>query len=123
VFHLLDAISQLVREALRSAGLGWARPKHLRSTVATHLFRNGVALSTVQEILSHRTVETTQRYASADVDMLREELNSSEFFARNTLGRVEVVGRRDTKSTTAAAAGSGVAAGKRAGLAGAAQPS
>jgi site-specific recombinase XerD len=63
---------------LRAAGLDWAQPKHLRSTVATHLFRNGVALSTVQEILGHRTVETTQRYASADVEMLREVLKDDE---------------------------------------------
>jgi site-specific recombinase XerD len=46
--------------------------------VATLLFRNGTALSTVQEILGHRTVETTQRYASADVEMLREVLKDDE---------------------------------------------
>ena len=73
-----ERTSQLVREALQSAGLGWARAKHLRSTVATLLFRNGTALSTVQEILGHRTVETTQRYTSTDVEMLREVLKDGE---------------------------------------------
>lgn len=73
-----NRISELVRYALRAADLGWAQPKHLRSTVATHLFRNGVPLSTVQEILGHRTVETTQRYATADVEMLREVLKKDD---------------------------------------------
>jgi site-specific recombinase XerD len=73
-----NRVAELVRTTLRAAGLDWAQPKHLRSTVATHLFRNGVALSTVQEILGHRTVETTQRYASADVEMLREVLKDDE---------------------------------------------
>ncbi|MEE8408509.1 MAG: tyrosine-type recombinase/integrase, partial [Myxococcota bacterium] len=71
-------ISAVVAGALREAGLPWARAKHLRATVATHLLRQGEALSTIQEVLGHRTAETTQRYALADVEMLRRVLEESE---------------------------------------------
>jgi site-specific recombinase XerD len=49
-----------------------------RATVATHLLRQGVALSTIQEVLGHRSADTTQRYAATDVIVLREALEESE---------------------------------------------
>jgi site-specific recombinase XerD len=67
-----------VIDALRQAGLGVARSKHLRATVATHLLRQGEALSSIQEVLGHRTAETTQRYAVTDVVLLRQVLEESE---------------------------------------------
>lgn len=72
------AISRVVKKAAREAGLGWVCARHLRSSVATHLLRQGEALSTIQEILGHRTAETTQRYAMTDVELLREVLEESE---------------------------------------------
>jgi site-specific recombinase XerD len=72
------AVSVAVTDALQKAGLDWARPKDLRATLATHLLRQGEALSSIQEVLGHRTVETTQRYAVTDVVLLRELLDESE---------------------------------------------
>jgi site-specific recombinase XerD len=46
--------------------------------VATHLLRQGEALSSIQEVLGHRTAETTQRYAVTDVVLLRQVLEESE---------------------------------------------
>ena len=71
-------VSVTVIDALRQAGLGVARSKHLRATVATHLLRQGEALSSIQEVLGHRTAETTQRYAVTDVVLLRQVLEESE---------------------------------------------
>ena len=72
------AVSVPVTEALHKAGLHGARPKDLRATVATHLLRQGEALSSIQEVLGHRTAETTQRYALTDVVLLRQLLEESE---------------------------------------------
>jgi site-specific recombinase XerD len=71
-------VSETVVQALQEAGLHWARAHHLRATVATHLLRQGEALSTIQEVLGHCTAETTQRYAVTDVVLLREVLEESE---------------------------------------------
>ena len=46
--------------------------------MATHLLRQGEALSSIQEVLGHRTAETTQRYALTDVVLLRQLLEESE---------------------------------------------
>ena len=67
-----------VNRALSDCGLGWARARHLRATVATHLLRQGEPLSMIQELLGHRTAETTQRYAVTDLQMLRQVLQEKE---------------------------------------------
>jgi site-specific recombinase XerD len=72
------AIRCSVSRALREAGLPSALPKDLRTSVATHLLRQGEALSTIQEVLGHRKIETTQRYAVTDVELLRQVLEESE---------------------------------------------
>lgn len=71
-------ISIVVARALREAGMAWARAKHLRASVATHLLRQGTAFCTIQEVLGHRTAETTQRYAVTDLEMMRQVLDESE---------------------------------------------
>lgn len=72
------AISTIVAAALHEADLGWARAKHLRYAVATHLLRQGEAHSTIQQVLGHSTPDTTQHYAVADVELLRRVLEDSE---------------------------------------------
>ncbi len=72
------AVSAIVAGAFREAGLGWGCARQLRATVATHLLRQGEALSTIQELLGHVCVETTQRYAMVDVELLREVLEDLE---------------------------------------------
>ncbi|OGR99863.1 MAG: hypothetical protein A2V88_13860 [Elusimicrobia bacterium RBG_16_66_12] len=72
------AVTAIVVGAFREAGLGWGCARHLRATVATHLLRQGEPLSTIQEVLGHGAIETTQRYAVADVELLRQVLEESE---------------------------------------------
>lgn len=71
------AVCADVNRALSDCGLSWARARHLRATVATHLLRQGEGLGTIQELLGHRTAETTQRYAVTDLEMLRQVLEET----------------------------------------------
>lgn len=71
-------VAYLVKEALRQAGLFEVSARNLRSSVATHLLRQGESLSSIQEILGHRSAETTQRYAVVDPPMLSQVLDEDE---------------------------------------------
>ena len=46
----------------------------IRHTRATHLYRSGMPLSYIAEFLGHASMDTTEIYASANVEMLREAL-------------------------------------------------
>ncbi len=66
------AVWQIVRRNAQLAGLGDVHPHMLRHSFATHLLAGGADLRTVQELLGHADIATTQIYTHVDRTRLRE---------------------------------------------------
>ena len=66
-------IWQLIRELARDAGLpSHVHPHTLRHSFASHLLSAGAPLRTIQEMLGHADISTTQIYTHVDARRLRE---------------------------------------------------
>jgi site-specific recombinase XerD len=53
-------------------------PHLIRHTRAMHLYRSGMPLSYIAEFLGHASTNTTEIYASASIEMLREALEKAD---------------------------------------------
>lgn len=69
----VDSIQTLVKKTAAAAGLDAKRysPHKLRHTAATLMLQNGVDVRTLQEVLGHESLNTTQIYTHIDNDGLR----------------------------------------------------
>lgn len=69
-------ISKQFKKACREAGIDEAVHYHnLRHSTASLLSQKGVSLYTIQKILGHTTINTTQIYAHLQIDTLRDAVN------------------------------------------------
>jgi len=50
-------------------------PHSMRHSTAVHLLKSGVDIVTISHWLGHASINTTNRYASIDLDMKREAIN------------------------------------------------
>jgi integrase len=79
------SIRTAFESALRRAGISDFRFHDLRHTFASHLIMGGVDLMTVKELLGHKTIDMTLRYAHLSPDHKRHAVETLRFFDGHNL--------------------------------------
>ena len=86
-----SSVRQLMGNLSRRAGLDRPiRPHMLRHATATELAEAGVAIDVVQEILGHRSIESTRVYVHLSQRRLRDAMEGLEERSGSQARRMEI---------------------------------
>lgn len=90
--RLLRALSdmglwQVFERRSRAAGIRRVHPHLMRHTFATHMVRHRADVRAVQQLMGHRSLNTTAAYLKADDEWCRSEHRNSHPLNRATEGR------------------------------------
>ena len=85
------AVEKLVKKYLSKAGLDAAQysPHKLRHTAATLMLQSGVDVRTLQEVLGHENLNTTQIYTHVDSDNMRLAAKANPLAKRSRKKKTE----------------------------------
>lgn len=95
------AVHKLVKKHLAAAGLDSTQysAHKLRHTAATLMLQNGVDVRTLQEVLGHDHLNTTQIYTHVDNDDLRTAARANPLGKVKKRGKVEENGEKEGENT------------------------
>jgi integrase/recombinase XerC len=78
------SIARIVDEATARSGIGRKISPHaLRHSFATHLLNAGADLRSIQELLGHKSLSTTQKYTAVNINRMMEVYDKAHPRAKN----------------------------------------